>query len=285
MVSSARRGRIATHTIIHLILMVGCVAMVFPLLWTISTSLKLSRNLDYTRIDLIPDPIAWYNYVRLFELEPVGLEFRNTMTIMVAAQFGSLVMCSLVAYAFACIPFPGRDFTFVVLLSTMMLPGVATLVPFFVMFDRLGWINTFLPLIVPRFLAHNPFYIFLMRQFFLGIPEDLMDAARIDGCSELGIWWRIVLPTSKPVLATVAIFTFQWIWNDFLHPLIYLGGDRNMWTLALGLNSLKGMQHRTEDRTNYVMAYSVLMIIPMIIVFAFGQSYMIRGVTFSGIKG
>lgn len=267
--------------------MVGCVAMIFPMLWTVSTSLKLSRYLDYTRIDLIPKPIAWHNYVRLFELEPVALEFRNTMTIMVAAQFGSLVMCSLVAYAFACIPFPGRDFTFVVLLSTMMLPGVVTLIPFFVMFDRLGWINTFLPLIIPRFLAHNPFYIFLMRQFFLGIPQDLMDAARIDGCSELGIWWRIMLPTSKPVLATVAIFTFQWIWNDFLHPLIYLGGDRNRWTLALGLNSLKGLgqEQREGDWTNYVMAYAVLMIIPMIIVFAFGQTYMIRGVTFSGIKG
>jgi len=285
MAGSVRRARIASHSTIHLILMVGAVAMVFPLLWSISTSLKLSRYLDYTRIELIPKPIAWYNYVRLFELEPVGLEFRNTMTIMVAAQFGSLVMCSLVAYAFACIPFPGRDFTFVVLLSTMMLPGVATLIPFFIMFDRLGWINTFLPLIVPRFLAHNPFYIFLMRQFLLGIPQDLMDAARIDGCSELGVWWRIVLPTSKPVLATVAIFTFQWIWNDFLHPLIYLGGDKNLWTLALGLASLEGMQDRTEDRTNYVMAYSVLMIIPMIIIFAFGQSYMIRGVTFSGIKG
>lgn len=287
MTSSIRQARIVNHSIIYLMLLVGAAAMVLPLLWTVSTSLKTLDQLVVTRIVLIPDPVAWENYVELFRIAPVLLNFRNTMFIVVAAEFGSLVMCSLVAYGFARMPFPGRDGVFLLLLSTMMLPGVVTLIPLFVMFDRLGWINTFLPLVVPRFLAHNPFYIFLMRQFFLGIPEDLMDAARIDGCSEIGIWWRIMLPTSKPVLATVAIFTFQWIWNDFLHPLIYLGGDRTKWTLALGLNSLKGIgyEQREEDWTNYVMAYAVLMIIPMVVVFAFGQSYMIRGVTFSGIKG
>ena len=283
MARSIKRARIVDHSAIYLILMAGAVVMLLPLLWTASTSLKTLDQLVVTRIELIPDPVAWENYVELFRIAPVLLNFRNTMIIVVAAEFGSLVMCSLVAYGFARMPFPGRDGAFLLLLSTMMLPGVVTLIPFFVMFDRLGWINTFLPLIVPRFLAHNPFYIFLMRQFFLGIPQDLSDAARMDGCSDFGIWWRIVIPTSKPVLAAVGIFTFQWIWNDFLHPLIYLGGNKDNWTLALGLNSLKGLEG--ENTTHYMMAYSVLMIVPMVVVFAFGQNYMIRGVTFSGIKG
>jgi len=257
--------------------------MVFPLLWTISTSLKTVDQLVFTRIELIPDPIAWRNYVEIFELTSLLRNLRNTMTIVLCAEFGSLVICSLVAYAFAHIPFPGRDLMFGLLLSSMMLPGVVTLVPFFVIFDRLGWINTFLPLIVPRFLAHNPFYIFLMRQFFRGIPKDLFDAARMDGCSEFGIWWRIVLPISKPVLAAVAIFTFQWVWNDFLHPLVYLGGNRDLWTLALGLNALQGLEGETT--VHLQMAYSVLMIAPIISIFAVGQQYFVEGITFTGLKG
>jgi len=283
MARSVKQARIVSHSIIYLILMAGTIMMLLPLLWTVSTSLKTIDQLVVTRIELIPDPVAWRNYVELFRITPILLNFRNTMFIVVAAEFGSLVMCSLVAYGFARMPFPGRDGVFLLLLSTMMLPGVVTLIPLFVMFDRLGWINTFLPLVVPRFLAHNPFYIFLMRQFFLGIPQDLSDAARMDGCSDFGIWWRIVLPISKPVLAAVGIFTFQWIWNDFLGPLIYLGGNKDNWTLALGLRSLRGMEG--ERTQHYMMAYSVLMIVPMVIVFAFGQNYMIRGVTFSGIKG
>jgi ABC-type glycerol-3-phosphate transport system permease component len=188
-----------------------------------------------------------------------------------------------VAYAFARIPFPGRDTMFTLLLSSMMLPGVVTLIPFFVIFDRLGWINTFLPLIVPRFLAHNPFYIFLLRQFFMGVPQDLSDAARIDGCSEFSIWWRIVMPISTPALAAVAIFTFQWIWNDFLSPLVYLGANKDLWTLALGLNSLRAFEG--ENTTHYQMAFSVLMIVPVITVFAIGQRHFIQGITFTGLKG
>jgi ABC-type glycerol-3-phosphate transport system permease component len=151
-------------------------------------------------------------------------------------------------------------------------------------FDRLGWINTFLPLIVPRLLAHDPLYIFLMRQFFVGLPQDLSDAARIDGCSELGIWWRIAIPISKPVLATVAIFTFQGIWGDFLSPLVYLGGNRNLWTLALALGNLVGLD-TGEITIHYQMAFSMFMIIPMIAIFAVGQRYFVQGITFSGLKG
>jgi multiple sugar transport system permease protein len=258
-------------------------AMLFPLLWTVSTSLKTVDQLVVTRIELMPDPIAWENYPELFNRLDVAQQFANTMTLVLAAEVGALLICSLVAYGFACIEFPGRDVMFILLLSTMMLPGVVTLVPFFIMWDRLGLVNTFYPLVIPRFLAHNPFYIFLMIQFFRGLPRDLFDAARIDGCSHLGIWRRVVLPISKPVLATISIFCFQWAWNDFMSPLIYLGGDKNKWTLALGLNALKGFEGETT--THFQMAFSVLMIIPVLLVFALGQKYIIQGVTFSGIKG
>jgi len=283
MAVSASRRRAINHSVIYLLVTAGAIVTFFPLLWTVSTSLKTLDQLVGTRIELIPNPIAWENYVEIFKITPILLNLRNTMVIVICAEFGSLVMCSLVAYAFARIPFPGRDAMFVLLLSGMMVPGVVKLIPLFVIFDRLGWINTFLPLIVPRFLAHNPFYIFLMRQFFLGVPQDLSDAARIDGCSEFSIWWRIVLPISTPVLAAVGIFTFQWVWNDFLHPLVYLGADKKLWTLALGLNSMRS--YETVNSTHYQMAFSVLMIAPVITVFAFSQQYFIQGITFSGIKG
>jgi multiple sugar transport system permease protein len=284
MYRSHRHARIVGHTLLHVILIAGAAVMLFPLLWTLSTSLKTLDQLTDTRIELLPDPIAWWNYVEIQRITPVLLNFRNTLVVVVAAEFGSLVVCSMTAYAFARIPFPGRKVVFALLLSSMMLPGVVTLIPFFVMFDRLGWINTFWPLIVPRFLAHNPFYIFLMRQFFLSIPQDLTDAARMDGASELGIWWRIVMPVSAPVLAAVAIFTFQFAWNWFLQPLVYLGGNKDLWTLALGLNAIKGMT--TEQRTDhYQMAFSIMMIVPTIAVFAVGQKYIIQGITFTGLKG
>lgn len=280
---SIKQTRALVHGVVYVIATLGGVAMLFPLLWTLSTSLKTPDKIVASRIELIPDPIAWRNYITLFQRMDVAGQFKNTMIIVSAAIFGALIVCSLVAYGFACIPFPGREFVFMLLLSTMMLPGVVTLVPYFIMWDRLGLVNTFYPLIIPRFLAHNPFYIFLMRQFFRGLPTDLFDAARIDGCSEWGIWYRIVLPISKPVLATVGIFSFQWAWNDFMSPLIYLSGNKNKWTLALGLNALKGFEG--EQTLHYQMAFSLLMIIPVILVFAVGQKQIIQGVTFSGIKG
>ena len=283
MALSARGARAINHGMIYLAVTAGAIVMIFPLLWTVSTSLKTLDQLVGTRIVLIPNPIAWGNYAEIFKITPILLNLRNTMVIVVCAEFGAMVVCSMVAYAFARIPFPGRNVMFTLLLSGMMLPGVVQLIPLFVIFDRLGWINTFLPLIVPRFLAHNPFYIFLMRQFFMGIPQDLSDASRIDGCSEFSTWWRIVMPISTPVLATVGIFTFQGVWNDFLYPLVYLGTDKRLWTMALGLNSLRS--YETAQMTHLQMAFSVMMIVPVMIVFALGQRHIIQGITFTGLKG
>lgn len=170
------------------------------------------------------------------------------------------------------------------LLSTMMMPYVVRLIPLFVIYTKLGWINTFLPLIIPPLLARNPFYVFLFRQFFRTIPEELADAARIDGCSEFGIWWRIILPLSKPAMAAVAIFAFQSAWDDFLAPLIYMGNRPELRTLAVGLYYFRNMPGQLP-MVHYLMAMSVLMIIPVLLVFAFGQRYFIRGVAMSGLKG
>ncbi len=284
MTSAYRQMRALKLGVVLLVLSAGAVMMMVPLLWTLSTSLKTYENISTTRIELIPNPVAWWNYIEVFHVAPVGTQFRNTMIVVIAMVLGCVVTSSFVAYGFARINFPGRDFLFLVLLSTMMVPGVVNLIPHFVIFDRLGWINTFLPLIVPQPLGHNPFYIFLMRQFFRGIPNDLGDAARIDGCSEFGIWWRIMLPNSKPVLAAAAVFSFQWSWNDFLYPLIYLGGNQKLWTLAIGLNAFRTLEGQSVW-LHYMMAFSILMIVPMLLVFSFGQKYFIRGVVFSGLKG
>lgn len=270
---------------IYAILFAGGFVMLIPLLWTVSTSLKSSDQVSIRQLQLIPDPVRFENYAELFEVRPVLKYTRNTLITVAASLFGALVPCTLAGYAFARIPFPGRKILFTVLLATMMLPYVVRLIPLFLFFDRIGWVQTFGPLILPRLLGHNAFYIFLYRQFFRGIPDDIYDSARIDGCSEIGVWWRIFLPMSKPVLAAVSIFAFEFAWNDFLHPLIYLGSNQELWTLSLGLNALKGFDG-PESTLNMVMAFSMFMIIPMLVVFYLGQKSLISGVTASGsLKG
>jgi multiple sugar transport system permease protein len=197
--------------------------------------------------------------------------------------FGAIITCSLAGFAFARMRFPGRDILFLIVLSTMMLPGVVRLIPLYVMFDRIHLVNTFWPLIIPRLLGHDAFYIFLYRQFFRGIHEDFFDAARVDGASELGIWWSIVMPLSKPVIATVAIFSFQYTWNDFLYPLIYLGAKRANWTLILGLNSMRSIEG--QMLWNMMMAFAIVVLIPVLVVFFFGQKYIVQGASLSGVKG
>ncbi len=276
--SSLRRG------LIYLILSAGGIIMLFPLAWTFSTSLKTPDQVTVREVQLIPEQIAWGNYEDIFDIVPVMRFIGNTLIIVAASMFGALVTCSLTGYAFARIPFPGRNVLFFILLATMMLPYVVQLIPLFVIFDQLGWVGTFLPLVVPRLLGHNAFYIFLYRQFFRGLPSELFDAARIDGCSEIGLWWRIALPNSKPVLAAMAIFSFQFAWNDFLNPLIYLGSNQEMWTMALGLNALQGFEGEASSLP-MMMVMSVFMLLPMLAIFAVGQRYMVQGVTVSGLKG
>ncbi|MCY4147014.1 MAG: carbohydrate ABC transporter permease, partial [Chloroflexi bacterium] len=213
---AARRIR---QLFVYSALTLGAVVMMVPLLWTVSTSLKTRDKVSIRQLELIPDPIHWQNYVDIFTKQPVLQQARNTMVIVAASLFGALVPCTLAGYAFARIPFPGRRLLFGLLLATMMLPYVVRLIPLFLFFDEIGWTRTFGPLVLPRLLGPNAFYLFLYRQFFRGIPNDIYDSARIDGCSELGVWWRIFMPMSIPVIAAVSIFAFEFAWHDFFYPL------------------------------------------------------------------
>ena len=279
------RVKLIRHILIYAVLTVGAAVMMVPLLWTISTSLKTRDKVSIRQLELIPDPVAFENYPNLLEIQPIDRYTRNTLIIVVGSLFGALVPCTLAGYAFARIPFPGRQYLFGILLATMMLPYVVRIIPLFLFFDEIGWTRTFGPLILPRVLGHNAFYIFLYRQFFRGIPNEIYDSARIDGCSEFGVWWRIFMPMSRPVIAAVSIFAFEFAWNDFLNPLIYLGSNQELWTLALGLNALQGFEG-ADSSLNMVMTFAMLMIIPMLVVFYFGQKHLITGVTASGsLKG
>ncbi len=270
--------------LIYLILIAGVAVTLTPLIWTISTSLKSVQQLSTWPPQWIPDPIMWSNYSEALTMLPFGRYFLNTMVLVVAAEIGSLVTCSFVAYGFARTEFPGREPLFLLLISTMLMPYIVRLVPLFVFYGEIGWLGTFLPLAVPDLLGRNAFYIFLLRQFFRGIPNDLSDAARIDGANDFRIWWSIVLPLSKPVLATVAIFTFQSTWDDFLGPLIYMGQNPDMRTLAVGLYQFRNAPGG-ENLMPYLMAVSTVMMIPILLIFGFGQRYLIQGVTMSGLKG
>ncbi len=222
----------------------------------------------------------WENYTRAFQMMDFFQNLRNTLYICLMATLGTVLSSSLVAYGFARIPWRGRDALFVVVLASMMLPYQVTLIPLFAVYSKLGWVGSFKPLIVPYFFG-VPFYIFLLRQFFKGIPEDLSAAARIDGCTEFGIYARIILPLSKPALATTVLFQFLFQWGDFLNPLIYLQDDRQ-YTLAIALQQFQS-QH--ESAWGPLMAMSTVITLPVILLFFLAQRTFIQGITMSGLKG
>jgi multiple sugar transport system permease protein len=224
--------------------------------------------------------LHWENYVDAFRKMDFFLNLRNTMFICVSCVIGTVMSCSLVAYSFARIPWRGRNAVFVLVLATMMLPYQVTLIPLFAVYSKLGWVGTFKPLIIWAFFG-VPFYIFLLRQFFMGIPQDLSAAARIDGCNEFSIFWRIILPLAKPALATTALFTFLFEWGDFLYPLVYLQDDRQ-YTLAVALQQFQS-QH--ESLWGPLMAMSTVITIPIVIVFFLTQKTFIQGITLTGLKG
>jgi len=257
------------------------VIFLIPFLWVVSTSLKGNEQIFTVPPQWIPERLHLENYARVFERMPFATYLRNSVFITIMTVIGVVMSSSLVAYAFACLRWPGRNFLFMVILATMMLPLQVTMIPVFVLFKELGWLNTYNPLIVPAFLGGGGFNIFLLRQFFLSVPRELTDAARIDGCSELRIYWNIMLPLAKPALATVAILTFMFTWYDFLGPLIYLS-DKMKGTLALGLSMLVG---QTQTEWGMLMAASLMMMLPVLVVFFLFQRYFIQGFMMSGIKG
>lgn len=227
-----------------------------------------------------PIRFRWDNYPKALTYIPFFLYVKNTLVIAILGMIGAMLSCSLVAYSFARISWPGRDVCFFILIATLMLPGQVTMIPVFVIFKWLHWIGSIKPLVVPAFFG-SAFFIFLLRQFFMTIPQELSDAGRIDGCSEFGIYWKIIMPLAKPALSTVGLLTFMGSWNDFMGPLLYLNDDTK-YTLSLGLQQFVS-QHGAE--WSMLMAASAVMTIPIIILFFLAQRTFIQGITLTGIKG
>jgi multiple sugar transport system permease protein len=266
--------------ITYIALTLGAILFTIPFLWMVSTSLKSPGDILLLPPKWIPNPVVWENYPEAWTSLPFTRFLVNTCTITFSCIIGNMLSCTLVAYGFSRLRFPSRGFWFAVLLSTMMLPRQVTMIPVFVLFRNLGWLNTLKPLIVPSYFG-NAFYIFLLRQFFMTLPQELDDAATIDGCSTFGIYRQIILPLAKPALATVAVFSFISHWNDFLGPLIYLTSREKM-TIAVGLRLFRG-QYSTE--MHLLMAASTVAVLPILVIYFVAQKYFIQGIALTGMKG
>ena len=254
-----------------------------PVVWMLSSSLHTLPDVFAQPYRWLPDPPQWGNYVRAVTILPVPRFLWNTVVITAPVMVATLFSSALVAYGFARFRFPGRDLLFSVCLATMMLPGQVTMIPLYILYAKLGWVDTYLPLIVPA-LFGSPFYIFLLRQFFLTIPRDSEEAALIDGASRLRIWWSIVLPQARPALATVLIFTFIGTWNDFFGPLLYLNSPEKA-TLTLGLNLMKTQVLGSGVvEWNVLMAASLLVLLPNVVIFFLAQRHFMKGITMGASK-
>lgn len=272
--------QVVQKSIIYVILLILVAISLLPFFWLVSTSLKNNQQIGAIPPQWIPNPPQWSNYPKALTFVPVLLYIRNTVFIAVCRVIGVLISSTLVAYGFSRIRWPGRDVVFFIVLATMMLPYQVTMVPLYVLFAKLRWVGSYKPLIVPAFFG-LPFFIFLLRQFFMTIPEELCDAARIDGCSEFGIFTRIILPLSKPALLTVALFETVWDWNDFIRPLIYIN-EMEKFTISLGL-SLFSDQHHWQ--WGLLMAATTVSILPIVGFFFVAQRAFIEGITLTGMKG
>lgn len=254
---------------------------ILPWVWMISTSLKNPPELAVWPPVWVPDPIRWDNYAHAFRQASFAQFLLNTVIVTIPSVVGAVASNALVAYGFARIRWPGRDVVFAVVLATLILPGFVTFIPLYIVFRKLNWINTYLPLIVPTFLAH-PFFIFLLRQFFMGLPEELSDAAKVDGASEFRIFAQVILPLAKPALAVVALFQFIISWNDYFGPLIYLN-DKAKYTISLGIANMQTSYGFTNFA--WIMAATCMSVLPIIILFFFAQRTFIEGIALTGLKG
>lgn len=267
-------------TIIYIVIGLFTIAYVVPFLWLFSGALKSNSQLFHVPLVWIPRPPQWSNFIVAFSQFPFLLYLRNTLLIVVLNIIGTVASSSFVAYGFACIPWKQRNTVFMLVLVTMMLPFPVLMIPLFILFTNFGWIGTFLPLIVPAFFS-TPFNIFLFRQFFIGIPAELLQSAKIDGARELYIYRRIVLPLSRAAITTVVIFQFLFSWSDFIGPLVFLTNNK-LYTLSLGVQQIMS---QNDPRWTLLMAVGVSMTVPVLIIFFLLQRYFIEGITLSGIKG
>lgn len=291
-----RRGN---RIVVYALLTLGALVMIFPFWWMFVVSLSSPAQASAAATDVSafswwPKTWHWNNYADA--LRSIGSRsdvwigawvnfvdaLSNTVVVTTLSVIGQVLSCSLVGYAFARLHFRGRDGLFVLMIATMMLPAQVTMIPMFILFRWFGWIDTFLPLVLPLFFG-TPFYIFMFRQFFAQVPEALVEAARIDGCGHIGVWWRMMLPICRPVIAITAVFTFIFAWNDFLGPLIYLHSEEHM-TLALALNSFKNAYGDFRD-AHWLMAASVVTMLPCIVLFFVAQKQFVGGLSLGAVKG
>jgi multiple sugar transport system permease protein len=277
-----RPSRTRPKYFVHLGLIAFGALMLYPLAWLLSSSFKPTTEI-FREPGLIPKHLTLENYPAGWTAltHDFGHYMLNSLVVVTGAVAGNLLACSLAAYAFARLSFPLKKFWFAVMLGTMMLPIHVVIVPQYILFAQLGWINTFWPLIVPKLLATDGFFVFLMVQFIRGLPRELDDAARIDGCGHLGIFFRIILPLSMPALATTAIFTFIWTWNDFFSQLVYLT-DPDMYTVPVALRTFVDATSQTPWGS--VFAMSILSLAPIFGFFLAGQRYLVRGIATTGLK-
>jgi len=271
------------QAITYTMLVSGAAVFLLPLLWMITTAFKPKDEIYVFPPTFIPRVFHWQNFPEGWNYQNMNFPrwLLNSLLISVVVVVATLITSSLCAYGFSRIRFPGRDIWFMIMLASIMLPGQVTLIPLYIAYFRIGWLDSFWPLIIPPWFGGGAFNIFLLRQFFTQIPSELEDAARIDGANRWRIWAKLFLPLSLPAVATVAVFTFQGVWNDFYGPLIFLT-SQDKYTLALGINLFRGL-YTTE--VGLMMAMAMLMVVPMIIVFFFAQKLMIQGVILTGLKG
>ncbi len=265
----------------HAVLIVLSVMFSIPFFWMISTSFKINSQINRFPIVWIPNPITFEHYTKGLTTVPFDLYIKNTLIIAFFSVLGTVISCSMVAYGLSRIDWPLKTPIFMTILATTMIPFYVTMIPLFILFKNMGWVNTFLPLTVPHFFATGAFLVFLLRQFFMTIPRELSEAARVDGANELIIFARIILPLSRPALATVGLFQFLGAWGDFLGPLIYLS-DNSKYTVSLGLTFFRG-EYTTQF--GQLMAASTVMLLPVIVLFFLAQRTFIQGITLTGIKG
>ncbi len=268
----------------HIYLIPLAIAAVFPLYWLMSTSLKFRGNILRFPPQWFPDPITIENYQRVFITNPFELWYFNSLVITISSTFGAVLSAALVAYGFARLQFIGRNFWFAVVLATLMVPESVLIIPRFGLMRFFGWIDTWIPLILPFYLGGGAFNIFLLRQFFRTIPLELDEAAKIDGASNLRVFWQILLPNLKPVLAVVVVFTAIFNWNSFLSPLVFINTTEKL-PVAVGIQMVLAGSQAGPGNTGAMMAASTLITIPVIMLFAFSQKYFMQGIVLTGLSG
>ncbi|MDQ0971621.1 multiple sugar transport system permease protein [Bacillus niacini] len=273
------RKKKVTRFSAHLVLIIASFFFMIPFIWMVSTSLKPLTQVFTFPPEWIPKPVKWSNYIDAMNYIPFFTYLKNTTIITLVSTIGAVLSCPIVAYSFAKLKWPGRNILFIITIGVMMIPGQVTMIPLFLLFEKLGLVGTPYPLIIPAFFG-IPFYIFLLRQFFMGLPDSLREAAKIDGASEFRIYWQIMLPLAKPAVLAVGLFQFMASWTDFIGPLLYLT-DSVQYTLSLGLQQF---QSQKGSEWGLMMAVSTMMTVPVIILFFFLQKTFIKGITFSGIK-